>query len=309
MGRQVVADIDGITLTLNDLIQQFGLITAAVFGRIWAYCQLPDGVCKASLVTIAAELQLDRATVYRSARKLVDEGYLEDTTPKLRKHPHIYKDTGKAGLNISITARTGVAHSNTSPESGSNGVAHSNTTKTAESAGVAHSNTRKGQKGPGVAHSNTKGSGVAQDVLKHVVVVKHTLNINSEEQQHVSLQKELAACGISPEVAADLVSQHKPERILLACDVYRFQRHRKKARSQGYLVDFLEGSWEPPADYIPAERRCPDCWQDVDDHAEGCPGYKVASKYTGSIICPVCSCYPCDCDNEPVEEVEEPQTA
>lgn len=65
---------------------------AAVFGWIWSYCQLRDGVCRASIVRMADEVFLSRAKFYRHLEKLVSDGFLIDTTPELMNAPHVYKD-------------------------------------------------------------------------------------------------------------------------------------------------------------------------------------------------------------------------
>src|SRR3990167_6723420 len=101
MSKTILANVDGFTPVIDDLAREQGLIRAAVFGRMWRYCQMEDGVCRASLETIASDLGIDKATVLRHAQELVINHYLEDTTPDLRNRPHIYKDTGKAGLKIS----------------------------------------------------------------------------------------------------------------------------------------------------------------------------------------------------------------
>lgn len=135
MKRTILADVDGFTPVIDHLAREHGLIRAAVFGRMWRYCQMQDGVCRASLETISTDLGIDRATVLRHAQELVSDGYLEDTTPEIRNRPHLYKDTGKAGIKVSI----GVAQNNTT-------VAHRNTDVAQNNTTVAESHLRKGYK-------------------------------------------------------------------------------------------------------------------------------------------------------------------
>lgn len=104
MPKTILADVDGFTPIIDDLARQHGLMRAAVFGRIWRYCQMKDGICRASLETLSDGLGVDRATVMRHAKALAEDGYLEDTTPNLRNQPHIYRDTGKASIRIAIGA-------------------------------------------------------------------------------------------------------------------------------------------------------------------------------------------------------------
>jgi hypothetical protein len=92
---------------------------------------MSDGVCNASLRTIARRLGLNEATAQRHIKVLVGpvngEGYLKDLTPGLRKRPHTYADTGKAMLRVAVTAT--VAENNSLGEAvaeGNSAVAQSN---------------------------------------------------------------------------------------------------------------------------------------------------------------------------------------
>ena len=111
MSKTILADVSGFTPIIDQLAEQYGLMRAAIFGRIWRFCQMEDGVCRASLDTIASSLGIDKATVMRHASELVKDGYLKDLTPDLRNRPHVYADTGKASIKIGIGAA--VAQCNT----------------------------------------------------------------------------------------------------------------------------------------------------------------------------------------------------
>ena len=104
MSRTVLADVNGFTPCIDTLIEQHGLITAAVFGRMWRFCQGDYGVCVAKQELIADYLGLNRQTVLRHIKILVENGYLEDRTPGLRNRPHTYADTGKVSLLLKLTA-------------------------------------------------------------------------------------------------------------------------------------------------------------------------------------------------------------
>lgn len=106
MSKTVLAQVDGFTPIIDALVEDVGIIAAAVFGRMWRYCQMENGVCHASLGTIADELHLSVRTVIRHSDNLVSKGYLKDTTPDLRNVPHTYADTGKAGISISVVGMT-----------------------------------------------------------------------------------------------------------------------------------------------------------------------------------------------------------
>lgn len=96
--KTVLTQVNGWTPLIDALVRKHGIVVSAVFGRMWRYCQLDDGVCRATIDTIAAELNISRMTVIRHQELLVRDGYLLDTTPDRRNAPHIYKDTGKAQI-------------------------------------------------------------------------------------------------------------------------------------------------------------------------------------------------------------------
>jgi hypothetical protein len=104
MSKTVLAKVDGFTPLIDGLTVEHGVITSAIFGKVWRYCQMSDGVCKASQERIADELGISRITVNTHIEKLCSAGYLIDRTPGLLGAPHQYADTGKAGLSISFTA-------------------------------------------------------------------------------------------------------------------------------------------------------------------------------------------------------------
>jgi hypothetical protein len=93
-------DLHKVTFTpvLDTLTDNYGLITSAVFGRIWRYCQMDKGYCHAEQTRIAEQLGITRETVNRAIKVLVSGGYIEDSTPNTKGRTRIYKDTGKAGL-------------------------------------------------------------------------------------------------------------------------------------------------------------------------------------------------------------------
>jgi len=106
MSKTVLAKVDGFTPLIDSIVKEYGVLTAAVFGRVWRYCQMETGVCQASVEKIAGELDLSVRTIIRHLDVLVEGGYLVDNTPGLRNKPHTYSDTGKASFNVSINAMT-----------------------------------------------------------------------------------------------------------------------------------------------------------------------------------------------------------
>lgn len=160
MSRTVLADVSGFTPIIDALADQHGLIRAAVFGRIWRYCQMEDGVCKASLDTLSKGLGVDRATVMRHAAALVADGYLKDLTPELKNRPHVYADTGKASIRIGIGAT--VAQCNVT-------VAECNTTVAQRNATVAESQLNKDSKRPSKRdHQETGAAQILQAVDQYL---------------------------------------------------------------------------------------------------------------------------------------------
>lgn len=108
MSKTILTKVDGFTPLIDDIVRNYGITVAAVFGRMWRYCQMVDGVCKASQETIANDLGLTRKTVNQHIALLLETGYLKDLTPDTLNRPHIYADTGQAAFRASITAGTGL---------------------------------------------------------------------------------------------------------------------------------------------------------------------------------------------------------
>jgi hypothetical protein len=110
MSKTILAEVEGFTPLLDGMVQEMGLITAAVFGKVWRYCQMKDGLCNAAQERMAGELKITRVSMNMHIGKLVEAGYLEDLTPGHIGIPHQYKDTGKAGLSNKLTGYTGVVN-------------------------------------------------------------------------------------------------------------------------------------------------------------------------------------------------------
>jgi DNA-binding Lrp family transcriptional regulator len=143
MSKTILADTDGFTPVIDALVRELGLMTAVVFGRVWRYCQMEDQVCKASLEKISEGIGVDRVTVMRHIKELCEHGYLKDLTPDLRNRPHVYADTGKAGIKVSIygvtqsnTAKNGVSERNAAES-------QSDSTVTERNRGVSESHLNK----------------------------------------------------------------------------------------------------------------------------------------------------------------------
>ena len=103
MSKTILADVDGFTPVIDAVMKDTSLMTAVIFGSIWRYCQMQNGVCQATLEKIAERTGVGRQTVIEHIQVLEKTGYIEDTTPDLRNRPHTYRDTGKAGLHIGVS--------------------------------------------------------------------------------------------------------------------------------------------------------------------------------------------------------------
>lgn len=113
--KNIGAKLRGFTPLMDVLIQEYGLVTAAVWGRMWRYAQQDDKVCTAANEKIARELGLDRRTIIRHIKTLVDNGYVIDETPDIKHKPHIYSMTDKATVRVLVE---GVTESHTYPVGG-----------------------------------------------------------------------------------------------------------------------------------------------------------------------------------------------
>lgn len=113
--KEIPAKLKDFTPLLDSLVQKYDVITASVWGRVWRYTQGKNGVCQASIETIATELNIGERTVIRKLQQLVTDGYLVDHTPELRNRPHTYSTTDQAGIEIIIQ---GVSESHTKNQVG-----------------------------------------------------------------------------------------------------------------------------------------------------------------------------------------------
>lgn len=93
------------TPLFDHILKEHGLWAAAVYGRIWRYCQMSDHVCRASLDVLANQLGIDRKTVLKNITILEDARLIFDYTPDRRNSPHIYilARAGEMPRNISTS--------------------------------------------------------------------------------------------------------------------------------------------------------------------------------------------------------------
>jgi hypothetical protein len=110
--RQIITEVSGF-IPVFDVVSEFydDPITALVFGRMWNYFGMKDGVCKAGLERLASEMRISRATVIRHIEKLCSDKFIIDLTPDRRNRPHEYKDGGKIVMKGSLSAGVSESHS------------------------------------------------------------------------------------------------------------------------------------------------------------------------------------------------------
>ncbi|HTP00718.1 MAG TPA: helix-turn-helix domain-containing protein [Anaerolineales bacterium] len=75
----------------DEVSHRLGMSAASVYGVVWRHCQMREGICRASLRHMAHLLGCHETTVKRQLRRLIQSGYLKDTTPGLRNRPHVYR--------------------------------------------------------------------------------------------------------------------------------------------------------------------------------------------------------------------------
>jgi len=80
------------TPVFDDITQNpaLGAMAGLVFGIVWRYCQMKQGVCFASVATISKRSGVSAPTVSKYLKQLVDAGYLVNTTPSVKGISHHY---------------------------------------------------------------------------------------------------------------------------------------------------------------------------------------------------------------------------
>jgi len=111
--NKFLSEVKGFTPVIDVLADELGLMPAVAYGVVWRYCQMKDGVCKASMEKIARRIGVDRTTAHRHIKALCEAGYLKDLTPGLRNCPHTYEDTGRAKIRL-LAVKSSVAECNSS---------------------------------------------------------------------------------------------------------------------------------------------------------------------------------------------------
>jgi hypothetical protein len=83
------------TPIFDEVCQHAGLVSAAVYGVVWRYCQMSEHVCYATLANIGLQAGVNRRTAVRSLAALEQQGWIVDLTPTYRNVPHVYQVTNR----------------------------------------------------------------------------------------------------------------------------------------------------------------------------------------------------------------------
>lgn len=101
------------TPLMDDLVREYGVVVASVYGRIWRYQQGDSGKCTASVRAIAYQLGLGHSTVHRAIQLLISEGLVEDLTPEHDRKRHVYICPTEGQFAKSVPQRDNLSHSGT----------------------------------------------------------------------------------------------------------------------------------------------------------------------------------------------------
>ena len=216
MSRTVLAQVEGFTPVIDRVVKDTGShMTALVFGRMWRFCQMKDGVCNASLEKIAESLGISRTTVMTHAKKLVEAGYLEDRSPDLRNHPHTYADTGKASLHIGVSA--GVDVNLLDVENDDVNLLDADVNLLDTSVNLTH---------------------LKIDSKKEPKKDKEVVNLKSQAASMLSSRV------VSSDSLKDIIQAFKPDMIIDYCHAYDQALKDGTADSPGWLVKALRQQWD-----------------------------------------------------------------
>lgn len=233
MSKTILTEVDGWTPVIDAVVQDVGIMTAAVFGRVWRYCQMKDGVCQAGVERMADELSIERKTFMRHLEILTEKGYLEDHSPDLRNRPHTYSDTGKAGLIMTISA-VPKTDTTTSGVPKRDSAVPINPT---DCVNLVHEDSiKKENKIEVVDINNTK---------EKPPLIKEPITTATEK---------LRARGVSGTTLLDIIKTVKPEKIISYCDWYDKEAKDGKVHNGGWLVTAIREKWWIPGNAKPQER-------------------------------------------------------
>lgn len=95
--------VKGFTPVIDSLANAIGFIPAGVYGVIWRYCQMSAHNCHASQQTISEHMGIDRKTVNRHIKPLLDGGYVRCLNSHEKGKPKVYIVTNKVEIEMGWT--------------------------------------------------------------------------------------------------------------------------------------------------------------------------------------------------------------
>jgi len=104
-----LSEVRGFTPLIDIVAEDVGMVGAVVYGVVWQYCRMSDGVCRAAVGTIAARSHMSRRTAQRALRVLEEAGYIDDMGTLGTGGTHVYRDTGEVKMRgiMEVTDREG----------------------------------------------------------------------------------------------------------------------------------------------------------------------------------------------------------
>lgn len=90
----MTAELPPFTPSFDWVRDGLGDTSARVYGAVFRFCQMREGVCRAGLDEIARRAGVCRRTAKTHLDLLVDLKCIADQTPNLRNHPHRYTVAG-----------------------------------------------------------------------------------------------------------------------------------------------------------------------------------------------------------------------
>lgn len=98
--------LDGFTPCPDEIVVNYGLHVAAVWGKISRYEQMEDRACYAAQARIGAELGLSRKTVNKHLKVLLGAGYIR-VKEGINGMPNTYNTTNKVVMKLSADSGAG----------------------------------------------------------------------------------------------------------------------------------------------------------------------------------------------------------
>jgi len=278
---KILTSVDGFAPVILSLIPEVGAVCALVYGRVWNYTQMEDGVCTASVQTIANDLCMSYNTIQGHLKALVEAGYLVDLTPDRRNGSHTYADTGKAGLTATIAARDSQENRKKTAETpaGQESGHQKLVTRTPRSSNFGHQKlvTESPENDAGHQNLGTKtpkngrSSKFGHQKLGMIKLRRRRSNTHTSETSSScdpASQKTLVDAGVFPEIAGELLKSRNLDD-LLAILSWVQDENREKSPSEIvrlFVYRARRGTSAPSEYYHPP---CDVCGQRR-GHADGC---------------------------------------